>query len=145
MSPGGLLSLMICITAAALIADRADRRRRRVMFQRLAREWGMHFQPRDVLRLAAKVSRDFPIPGAANIKIRDVIYGNEGDLYRFVFTAEYSVGVVRTKHRRLRAATYAEPRSREAVTHPHQVILATEGVKLIDQYRQLAPKEKQQN
>ncbi len=139
MTPGGILSLALCLTGAATFVDRAQRRRRRIALRRLATEWRMNYSPFDPLRLTARVAHHFPIPGAANLKVSDVIYGIEGNRYRYIFTAEYTVGVVRTKHRLVRAATFCEPRDFRHGQPMGPLFLAAAELPLIEQYQQLSP------
>ena len=102
------------------------------------------------MRITAKVVGRLPVPGAANVRVRDVIYGTERDRYRYVFTAEFTVGVVGPKHRVARVATFSEPRARvggqsgassveTGSGSAPTVILAPEGGTLVEQYRRLAP------
>src|SRR4029453_6266195 len=93
----------------------------------------------DSLRLTPRVARNFPIPGAANLRISDVIYGIEHERYRYVFRVEFTVGTVRTRKRMLRVATFSEPRDRKPPQSAKPVVLAPDTGSLVDQYRHLAP------
>src|SRR5688500_16316624 len=141
MSPAALLLLAIAITAAAAVWDFARHRRNSRLLRQLAGEWRMNYSPADPLRLTDKVAGHFPVPGAANVRVTDVIYGSEKDRYRYVFSVEYTTGVVRTKHRHVRVATFSEPRDRDRsrVAPLVNVTLAPAGGGLVDQYRRLAP------
>jgi len=142
MTPSGLLVLLIVLTGAAVYADAFRRRRRGVAVRRLAAEWRMNYTPTDSLQVTPKIARHFPIPGAADLAVRDLIYGIEQDRYRYVFTAEFTAGVVRTKTRRLRVGTFSEPRNRTLRHSPEEaprVELAPEGGTLAEQYQALAP------
>src|SRR4051812_31737083 len=89
------------VTAAASIADALARHRRARRLSALAVAWGVRFTPDDRFRLTPRVAGQFPTPGAADVVVRDVVYGQEaGGTVRYVFTIEYTVGVVRTKRRR---------------------------------------------
>ena len=110
MTSGGLVSLALCVTAGAAIAEKLARDRRRRVLRRLATAWRMNYSPFDPLRLTPRVAQNFPIPGAAHLRVSDVIYGIQGDRYRYIFTAEFTLGVVRTKRLMVRAATFTEPR-----------------------------------
>jgi hypothetical protein len=105
----------------------------------LATELRMTYSQFDSLRLTPRVAARFPIPGAANLRITDVIYGTEHDRYRYVFRVEFTVGVVRPKRRRVRIGAFAEPRERGRNLPPSPVLLAPEKGSLVDQYRHLAP------
>jgi hypothetical protein len=70
------------------------------------------------------------------VRVVDLLYGSQGGFHRYVFTAQYTVGAVRSKKRVRRAATFDEPRDRSA--SPCCVIkLATGTLPLLEQYREL--------
>ena len=99
----------------------------------------MTYSSRDRLRIAWKVADRIPIPGAADVSIFDVIYGSDGRKYRYIFTAEFTVGVVRAKHRHVRVAAFSESRERRGPQIPDRVVLAPEGGSILEQYQKLAP------
>ena len=141
-SPSAVLWGVVAATLLAYAAERSRRRRSRGALRKLAVEWRMNYGPADTLRLTSKVARHFPVPGEANLRVVDVIYGadpSDPDRYRYVFTAEYTEGVVEAKHRLVRVGTFSEPRDREHGGPPRQVALAPAGLSLIEQYRHLAP------
>jgi hypothetical protein len=139
MTPLDVLSFTVCATAVAVAAEAVVARRRRKVLRRLAAEWRMTYSRSDTLRLAPKVARGFPIAGAANLRVTDVIYGIDHERYRYVFRAEFTTGTVRTKRRVARVATFSEPRDRQRAPAVPAVTLAPEAGKLADQYRHLAP------
>ena len=142
MTPFGFFASLAVISAAAVYTDALRRRRRGRMVRRLAADWRMNYTPADSLQVTPKIARHFPIPGAANLLVRDLIYGIEQDRYRYVFTAEFTAGVVRTKTRRLRVGTFSEPRNRSlrhSPDEPPRVLLAPEGGTIEEQYAALAP------
>src|SRR5690242_10439099 len=112
MSPWQVLALTLAVTLFAYVAERVRRRWHVRALRRLAGEWGMTFSQDDTLRLTPKVARDFPIPGAANLRVVNVLYGSDAERYRYVFTAEYTVGVVNAKRRHVRVASFTERRER---------------------------------
>jgi hypothetical protein len=139
MSPAGLVSLTSGLTCGAAIAQRIIQRRRHRKLRALASQWRMNFNAGDQLRLASRVSHYFPIPGAANVTVGDVIYGIDGEFYRYVFTAEYTLGILRTKRRHVRVACFAEFRDRTSPRPPEPVRLAAEQLPLLEQYRSFSP------
>jgi hypothetical protein len=139
MTPLDVLSFTVCATAVAVAAEAVVARRRRRVLRRLAAEWRMTYSRSDTLRLAPKVARGFPIPGAANLRVSDVIYGIDHERYRYVFRAEFTTGTIRGKRRVARVATFSEPRDRQRAQATPAVTLAPRGGKLVDQYRHLAP------
>lgn len=96
-----LLCLLMGVTAAASIADALARHARARRLSALAAAWRVRFTPDDRFQLTPRVAAQFPTPGAADVVVRDVVYGQEpGGIFRYLFTIEYTVGVVRTKRRR---------------------------------------------
>jgi hypothetical protein len=85
------------------------------------------------------VAGRFPVPGAADVHVSDLIYGGDKHVYRYVFVAEFTIGVVRTKRRRVRVGAYTEPRERGEAADAGPVILAPDNLPLLEQYRRLAP------
>lgn len=112
MTPALYLVVVVCILLGAVITESMRVRRRRRMLRGLARQWQMHFVPGDRLRLAGRIAEKFPIPGAANVRVRNLLFSTDGKLHRYVFTIEYGVGVVRGKIGRWRVGGFVEPVSR---------------------------------
>jgi hypothetical protein len=139
MTPLGLLAAVLGVTAVSYTVQVRLRRRSGRGLRRLAAEWGMNFSRTDLLRLTAKVARHFPVPGAANLRVSNVIYGTDKDRHHYVFTAEYTAGVIRAKRRLARAGAFSEPRDREHGAPPAAVLLAPAGLPLLEQYRRLGP------
>lgn len=138
MSPGLLLLICIVATGIAAAVDVATHRRRSAALRALASRWGMNYHPGDQLRLAAKVLPRLPIPGAANVRVLDLVYGSDRDRYRHVFSVEYTLGVIGSKRRIVRVASLSEPRDRSSAA-PVVLALARQEGSLIDQYLSLAP------
>ncbi len=139
-TPTNTLIFLTGESAAATIIDGYSSRRRRAELRALARSWQMHYSERDQLRLAARVAEQFPIAGIANLQISDIIYGRQSDVYRYIFTAQFTTGIIRTKHRPIRVASLVEPRDS---TQPKCVLpieLAPSDKPLLEQYRSLAPR-----
>jgi hypothetical protein len=97
----------------------------------------MNYSPRDQLKLGSRIASQFPVPGAANLRVTDLIYGTERARHRYVFTAEFTVGVVHRKRRIVRAAAFVE--AREASEDAGELTLAPADLPLAEQYRRLAP------
>ena len=138
MSPGFLLLALIAVMALAVCLDVYAHRRRTRALRELATQWRMNYHPADQLRVTPRVLSHFPIPGAANVRVMDLIYGSDRDRYRYVFSVEFTVGLVGPKRRVVRVASLSEPRDR-AGAGPVSLNLAPAQGRLIDQYRYLAP------
>ncbi|HEV2293948.1 MAG TPA: hypothetical protein VGR35_08830 [Tepidisphaeraceae bacterium] len=136
MSPTELLVLVVILTVGLMVCLRAMDRRRRGALRRLASAWQMHYTPFDRFRLAPRVAPRLPVPGAAGVRIKDLIYGLEGDQLRYIFIAEYTTGTVAAQVRRESVATFAEPRERRDDS-PVDLLLAPAGLSLIEQYQHL--------
>lgn len=139
MTPLDVLAFTVCATAGAVAAEAIVARKRRKVLRRLAAEWRMTYSRVDSLRLTPKIARNFPVPGAANLRVTDVIYGIDHERYRYVFRAEFTTGTVRTKKRSARVATFSEPRDRQRTHAAAVVALAPQAGSLVEQYRRLAP------
>ena len=135
MPPLVLLSTLVVTTLAAWSIDRARRGVAAAAYRRLARSHEMHYSPGDPLRLTPRVAAALPVPGAAAVRVIDLLYRTDAAGHHYVFTAEYTVGVVNVKHRLRRAAALDEPRG--ASGPAIGVRLAAEGVPLVEQYASL--------
>ena len=138
MTPGLLLLACVLLTALAGAVDVTAHRRRSRVLRAIASQWRMNYHPADQLRLTPKVLPHLPIPGAANVRVMDLIYGSERDRYRYVFSVEFTIGVSGPKRRVVRVASLSEPRERGGAGAVSVVLAPAEG-SLADQYRYLAP------
>lgn len=137
MSPTQFLVLVVMITVGLSAGTRILERRRRAVLRRLAASWQMHYTPTDRFRLAPRVAPRLPVPGAAAVRVKDLIYGLEGtDQLRYIFVAEYTVGTVAAQHRRESVVSFAEPRERRDGSAV-ELIVAPEGLGVIEQYEHL--------
>jgi hypothetical protein len=137
MTPLEFLAFMLVMTAVAAAVHMIRRRRHLAALQKLARESDMHFSAADRFRLAPRIAERLPVPGAAAVRVLDLLYGVEQQNYRYVFATEYTTGVLRTKTGVRRVATFAESRDPGAKSDNLELTFAPEGLTLIDQYRHL--------
>jgi hypothetical protein len=138
MTPLEFLILMIAVTAAAAAVEAGRRHRHMSALRRLAAARGMHFSSTDRFRLAPRVAQRLPVPGAAAVRVLDLLYGVERDNYRYVFATEYTTGVLRSKTGVRRVATFAEPRDPAlAGGDIGELVFAPEGLSLVEQYKHL--------
>jgi hypothetical protein len=141
MTPLEFLTFMIALTAAAAAVEAGRRYRHTTALRRLAAERGMHFSADDRFRLAPRVAQRLPVPGAAAVRVLDLLYGVERDNYRYIFATEYTTGVLRSKTGVRRVATFAEPRD-PAGGGNHtgdigELLFAPDGLPLVEQYKHL--------
>jgi hypothetical protein len=138
MSPLFFLGLTILLTAAAVTFDYLSRRRVRRQLQALGKELKMAYSHHDRFALADRVAAHFPTPGAAAVRVIDLLYSSDAESYRYLFSAEYTSGVIRSKRRMRRAVTLREPKGRSDPAVWSNMQLAPEKLSLIEQYRHLA-------
>ena len=139
VSPMLLLLIVLGITGAAWLAHRIARRRVQRSLEELARGWRMHYSPHDVFNLAPRIAPKLPTPGAADVRVHDLIYGSDPDAHRYIFCAEYTVGVVRARGRERRVVCILEPRGHSESVSWSSLQIAPEGLPLIEQYKALQP------
>ena len=141
-NPGICLAVLVAVTVLAVLIETDSGRRRRKNLRQLAIKWGMTYSPTDRLRLLARITERFPVAGAADMEVSDVIYGSDGDRYRYVFTVRYTVGVIRGKRSLRRVAAFSEARGKRAVIpeQPGSITMADDQLPLVEQYQALDPK-----
>ena len=128
------LTLVTTIVCACVYAIRLIVWRRRLMH--LAARWQMNFTPRDRLRLADRVVGAIPCPGAADLYVHDMLFRSDGSSHRYIFTAEYTIGLIHNKRRQFRAVAVREP-VRGSGTAPLKLTLSSNELPLFEQYRNL--------
>mgnify|MGYP000862497443 CR=1 FL=1 len=137
MAPLELLIVVVAITIAAHAWQYLMRYPQWSMLRKLARRWGMNFVSFDRFRLADRVREVFPVPGAADLRVVDVMYGLEEDRHRYLFTVHYTVGVLRGKRRQRRVVGMVEPRETGS-PRPAEILIARPHKEVVNQYREMA-------
>jgi hypothetical protein len=148
-SPLTLLFALIALTALAAAASQYIRRRRATRVAALAARWQMHYAPDDRFHLGARVAHTLPVAGAADVVVKDLIYGDDriespattaaNPRLRYVFTIEYTLGVIRGKRRHVGVGTLTETRGGVIGEGYSPVTLAPSHLSLLKQYEHLAP------
>jgi hypothetical protein len=136
MTPLQFLFLIVTATLVAAGVQWVQRQRNIRELRDLADEWQLHFSAADPFRLAPRVALALPVPGAAAVRVTDLIYGLEGGGYRYIFRTEYTIGVLRTKTSIRRVVTFREAKDAPAGARI-EVLFAPEEKPLIEQYRYL--------
>jgi len=136
MTPLQFLFLIVTMTLVAAGVQWVQRQRHVRELRDLAAEWQLHYSASDCFRLAPRVAQMLPVPGAAAVRVSDLIYGLEGSGYRYIFRTEYTIGVLRTKTGIRRVGTFREPKDAPAGARI-EVLFAPEEKPLIEQYRYL--------
>ena len=154
LSPLAFLFCLIALTALAIGLSEAARRKNSRAVAALARQWQMRFLPDDRFHLAGRVAHGLPVPGAADVVIKDLIYGqsaaagaSETPGLSYFFTVEYTTGVLRGKRRHVAAATLTESPSAAVGEGYSLVTLAPSHLPLVAQYehlKQIAPADSAQ-
>ena len=137
ISPIQFLLIMLLATGLAGATQWIARLRQIRRLRRLAAERKMHFSPADRFRLAPRIAPLLPVPGAAAVRVVDLIYGIEQETYRYVFATEYTIGVLRTKTSVRRVATYCEPRIPGGAEPTCNLVFAPESLSFFEQYEHL--------
>jgi hypothetical protein len=137
MIPLAFLAAVLAVTFGAFVGHRVWRHGISEQFRRLAAEHHMHYAPRDLFQITPRVIEGFAVPGASDLRVMDVVYQREPDRYRYLFTIEYTQGVVRTQRRIRRAATFCEPRDQACPVPWSTLELAPAELCLADQYAHL--------
>jgi hypothetical protein len=138
MPPVLLLFLLVALTFVAYYASVWLRRVRSKRLAALAASWEMNFTPIDRFQLTRSIAARFPTPGAADIVVRDLVYGPDivsGSL-RYFFTVEYTLGILRTKRRWISAGTLVE-RTGDGGERFSAITLAPTRRPLLEQYELL--------
>ena len=137
ISPLLFLALVCGVTLVALIVHLALRRARVGRLRRLAQEWQMHYTPDDRFGLASRASQALGVPGASNVRVEDVIYGGEGESYRYYFTVEYTIGVIRRQTDQRCVCTATEKKARDAARPMEHFESAPMELPILEQYRRV--------
>jgi hypothetical protein len=129
-------------TAAAVAIAHVLRTARSARVAELAARWELRFTADDRFQLTPRVAAQLPHPGAADVLVRDLIYGQQpSGALRYYFTVEYTVGVVRTKRRRVAVGTLLES-AIDTEREPFSgVTLAPNDLPLPDQYQWLRDRQ----
>jgi hypothetical protein len=135
MPPIDLLIVLLIMTVGAWLLDRWIHHRSHAAYREMAIAFKMHYSPNDPLRLTPRIAARLPIPGAAAVRVIDLLYRTDEHNHYYVFTAEYTVGVVGPKYRVRRAAAFTESKLGGDTFHP--VRLASSELSLVEQYRSL--------
>lgn len=137
MLPLTFLAAVLGLTLAAFLGHLLLRRRAARRLRCAAAEWQMHYADGDRFQITPRVVERFPVPGASDFAVFDLLYRQENDAYRYLFTVEFTVGVVRAKRRVRRVALLSEPRDARAGEGWSELTLAPDGLPVVEQYRAL--------
>jgi hypothetical protein len=121
MSPALFLALLLGLTALAWLQqtlfDAVVARR----LSRIGHAHGMLHARADRFDLARRISERLPVPGAADVRVSDVLYCSRDNCYRYVFTVDYTIGLIHGHRRVRRVGSLLLPRS-EAAAGPELIL-----------------------
>lgn len=140
ITPQLFLTVLVSLTLLALICNGWVKGRHREAVRRLAGEWRLNFAASDTLQLSARIAAQFPVPGVSALSVYNLIYGLDGENYRYYFTIEYTIGVTDGSRRVCRVATYVEPRDRRRGGQS-VLTLADDFLPALEQYQTLAVRD----
>jgi hypothetical protein len=106
LTPTILLLTLSTITATALTVTALVSRSRRRQLSRWAQQHNLQYVHADRFLLGKRVFRQLPLPGAADISVRDIAYHRDGDKLHCVFTVRCTLGTV-GRRRYLRRVCHA--------------------------------------
>jgi hypothetical protein len=132
-----VLASLLTLTALALLIHKLLRHRIKRRLRHLANDWKMRYVESDLFHLAPRIATIIPVPGAADLRVIDVIYGSQGDTHRYLFTAEYTRGVVGRHEREQRVMTFAEPKEPTPANPPTPLVCAPPDLSIAEQYLHL--------
>jgi hypothetical protein len=96
----------------------------------------MHYTEHDLFHLAQRVAGIFPVPGAADLLVRHVVYALQDGGYHYLFTAEYTVGGAGAQQRLRRTASFCE-KDEAGRSAGSPITLASANLPLEEQYQEL--------
>ena len=137
MSPTAFFILLVMVTVLSWLARRLAQDRNVAELIDLARQWNMHYSKGDRFRLADRVAQLLPIAGAADVRVEHLIYGNDAQGYRYVMTADFTEGVVRSKRRVRRVVALKERRYTGRASGWSELLVAPHELPLVEQYKHL--------
>lgn len=126
--------MLLPIAAFAVERYRSNTRHR---LQALAQEWNAHFAADDRFKLAPRIASQAPCPGAADVKVSNIIYGKSQDRYHFIFTLHWTHGVLRWKKHATRVGAVMDDQPCGCTDREPRLRLADESLGYIQQYEQL--------
>lgn len=137
MLPLTFLAAVLALTLAAFVGHLFVRRRLSRQLRHAAAQWRMHYSEKDRFQLTTRVAERFPVPGASDFDVYDLLYRQEDEQRRYLFTVEYTRGVVRAKQRVRCVALITEPRDCRDDAAWSPLTIASDDLPLLEQYESL--------
>jgi len=112
LTPWHILAIALLILLLAWFLDRAVTRNRSERMRALALKFHMRYVPVDRFHIAPRIAIDIPVPGAADVRVRDLMYRTDDTAYTYVFSVEYATGTIDGVRRNCVVARAVEPAGR---------------------------------
>lgn len=133
MTPPSFVLAAVALTLLAYLLHRAMRHRLKAGLRQLARQHRLSYVQDDLFGLGDRIAGRFPVPGGADIRILDVLYATQGARHRYLFTAEYTRGVINRHVREAMVLSFCEA-SEGGDPCPSALLAGDETMRVIDQY-----------
>jgi len=130
------LASLLAVTVLAFAIHRALRHRRKEALRKLASQRGMQYSQSDLFALADRIGPTFPVPGAADLRVIDLIYATRTGRHLYVFTTEYTRGVSQRQWREEMVVGFCEPTTADG-TNVTPLTPAREGLTILEGYGEL--------
>ena len=127
---------LVAVTVLAWIAYRSLRHQRKAALRKLAGDRAMQYSQRDLFSLVNRVGAAFPVPGAADLRVIDLIYATRAGRHLYVFTAQYTRGVSQRQWREEMVLGFCEPAAADG-RPPTPLTPAREGLTVLEGYQEL--------
>ena len=137
MYPTQLLVAFLLFTIAAIAVQARARAGRGARLRALGSREKMHYSPKDRFGLATRVARHFPVPGIADVRVTDLLYRSDDGAHRYVFTVDYTRGVLGAKRRLRGVVLMTEPRPVPGRAEPPSILLGDQVGTTVSQYEAL--------
>ncbi|HTW95667.1 MAG TPA: hypothetical protein VMD30_12770 [Tepidisphaeraceae bacterium] len=134
ITPLVLLWSLLLLTAAAWIGQRIFDCLRIRKMARWARSAHLFYSPTDHLGIAPRIARLLDIPGAAAVRVTDLMYRSDGQRQDCLFTISYTRGVMSHRVQGIRVASLQDSITRGDPSHPLQLRLAPDRLPTLRQY-----------
>lgn len=137
MPPLSFLGALLALTGFAWLVYRERRHRHKAELREWAVARGLRYVQDDLFRIRDRLVRDFPVPGAADLHVLDVVYATDEQRHVYLFTAEYTLGVTEAHRRESRALGFTEPVAGPAAGVRSDLASGPEHLPLLEQYEHL--------
>jgi hypothetical protein len=137
IGPSTFFWILLAITGVAWLLDHLIPLGRVRRMSRWAAEAKLFYSPVDRLGIAPRVARMLDFPGAANVRVFDLMYRSDGHFHYYLFTVEYSRGVMHRRTRVVQVAALDDPVGPAGCASDPALRSVAGGLPRLEQYRLL--------